>query len=87
MQKNWKIDLTLEEDGNRTACTATLTGEGAPALSGHGYSRRSPSDEPDPRIGDEVAASRACSNLAHELLEQAAGVIEQHTNVPTHLPG
>lgn len=87
MEKHWKIDITLEEDGNRTACTASLTGEGAPGLSGHGYSRRSPADEPDSRIGDEVAASRACSNLAHELLEQAAGVIEQHTAGPTRLTG
>jgi hypothetical protein len=87
MEKHWKIDLTLDEDGNRTACKASLTGEGAPSLSGHGYSRRAPADEPDSRIGEEVAASRACSNLAHELLEQAAGMIEQHTDAPAHLSG
>lgn len=54
---------------------------------GHGYSRRNPGDEPDLRIGEDVAASRACSNLAHELLEQAAGMIERRTDLPTHLTG
>ncbi|MDX3239858.1 DUF1876 domain-containing protein [Streptomyces sp. ME03-5709C] len=87
MEKTWTIKLSLEEDGNRTACTASLTGDGAPGVVGHGYSRRNPNDEPDMRIGEDVAASRACSNLAHELLEQAAGMIETHGNAPTHLTG
>ncbi|MDX3096684.1 DUF1876 domain-containing protein [Streptomyces sp. ME01-24h] len=87
MEKTWTIKLSLEEDGSRTACTASLTGDGAPGVVGHGYSRRNPNDEPDMRIGEDVAASRACSNLAHELLEQAAGMIETHTSAPTHLTG
>ncbi|MDX6327773.1 MAG: hypothetical protein QOI83_156 [Streptomycetaceae bacterium] len=87
MRNNWNIELVFEEDGNHTACTATLGGQGAPQLKGHGYSRRAPADEPDPQIGESIAASRACSNLSHELLEQAASVIEAHTNMPTHLIG
>jgi hypothetical protein len=85
MRNQWIIELDFEEDGNRTACTATLSGPGAPALTGHGYSRKAPSDQPDARIGEEVAAARACSNLAHELLEQAAGIIETRTETPAHL--
>lgn len=85
MQNQWTIELDFEEDGNRTACTATLSGQRAPGLTGHGYSRRAPADQPDSRIGEEVAAARACSNLAHELLEQAAGIIEAHTETPAHL--
>jgi hypothetical protein len=85
MQNRWTIQLDFEEDGSRTACTATLTGSNAPNLTGHGYSRRSPADQPDTKIGEEVAAARACSNLAHELLEQAARIIESHTETPAHL--
>jgi hypothetical protein len=85
MQKRWTVELLFEEDGERTACTATLSGDRAPALAGHGYSRRAPADQPDSRIGEEVAAARACSNLAHELLEQAAGVIESRTETPAHI--
>ena len=85
MRNQWDIKLAFEEDGNRTACTASLSGKDAPALTGHGYSRRAPADQPDARIGEEVAAARACSNLAHELLEQAAGIIEARTETPAHL--
>ena len=81
----WAIELNFEEDDNRTACTATLSGQGAPEAVGHGYSRRNPDDEPDACIGEEVAAARACSNLAHELLEAAATRIESHTHRPAHL--
>lgn len=87
MQNHWTVDMIFEEDDRHTSCTAVLTGVGAPELRGHGYARRSPADQPDTRIGEEVAASRACSNLAHELLEQAAGVIEAHTQRPAHLTG
>jgi Domain of unknown function (DUF1876) len=86
MLNRWNVYLMFEEDENRTACTASLRGEGAPPnLKGHGYSRRNPSDQPDSRIGEEIAAARACSNLAHELLEQAAGVIESYTHRPAHI--
>jgi Domain of unknown function (DUF1876) len=80
MQNRWNVYLIFEEDEDRTACTARLAGDGAPEVKGHGYSRRNPADQPDPRVGEEIAAARACSNLAHELLEQAAGVIESHTH-------
>ncbi|GGO85237.1 DUF1876 domain-containing protein [Wenjunlia tyrosinilytica] len=85
MKNRWNIYLAFEEDEQRTACTATLSGEGAPDVRGHGYSRRNPQDEPDTRIGEEIAAARACSNLAHEILEKAAGDIEARTHRPAHL--
>jgi hypothetical protein len=85
MQSHWSIDLIFEEDGVRTRCSAALSGAQAPQVSGHGFSRRNPSDQPDIRIGEEVAAARALSNLSHELLEQAAHTIESHTHHPVHL--
>jgi hypothetical protein len=45
-------------------------------------SRRNPSDESEPRIGDELAAARALSDLAHQLMAAAASDIESKTHVP-----
>ena len=41
-----------------------------------------PSDESVPRIGDELAAARALSDLAHQLLAAAATDIESKTHQP-----
>ena len=87
MEKTWNVNLSFEEDGTRTACTATLSGPGKQETKGHGYSRRHPADKPDSLIGEEIAAARAMSDLAHELLEQAAAQIESHTHRPAHLTG
>jgi Domain of unknown function (DUF1876) len=87
MQNQWSIELTFEEDDKRTAATARLTTPGSPELRGHGYARRNPADRPVPQIGEEVAAARALSNLAHELLERAASDIENETHQPAHLNG
>ena len=56
-------------------------------LRGHGQSRRNPVDRPIARIGEEVAGARAMSNLAHELLEYAAGEIEANMRRNDPLPG
>lgn len=85
MREYWTVDLEFEQDDDRTACTAVLNGTGAPSARGHGYSKRHPADEPDIRIGEEVAAARAMSNLAHEILEAAATNIESHTHRKAHL--
>ena len=54
-------------------------------LRGHGIARKSPVDKDVPEIGDELAAARALADLAHQLLEAAAGDIEAVTNTPAHL--
>jgi uncharacterized protein DUF1876 len=38
-----------------------------------------------PEIGDELAVSRALADLAHQLLDAAAGDIEAITHRPAHL--
>jgi hypothetical protein len=43
---------------------------------GWGRARRSPSDPVIPHIGQEVAAARALSDLAHQLLSSAADELE-----------
>jgi hypothetical protein len=49
-------------------------------LVGRGTAHRNPSDTDIAEIGDELAAARALSNLAHELLDAAASDIEQITH-------
>jgi len=85
MQNHWIVDLNFEEDDNRTTCTASLSGFSAPGVRGLGVARRNPDDSPDSTIGEELAAARACSNLAHELVNKAASGIESRTHETAHL--
>ena len=85
MQNTWNLEIRFEEDESRTAATAALRLPGGGELRGHGYSRRNPRDPARPAIGEEVAAARALSNLAHELIEKAATHIEESTHEQAHL--
>lgn len=78
--KTWTVQITLDEDGDDTRADATL-GVDTMELRGRGMSRRNPSDESEPRIGDELATARALSDLAHQLLAAAASDIESKTHV------
>ncbi|MFJ5925822.1 DUF1876 domain-containing protein [Kitasatospora sp. NPDC092948] len=86
MQNHWIVDLTFEEDESRTTCTAQLSGFSAPGAQGTGMARRNPIDDSDSVIGEELAAARACHDLAHKLAGQAETGIESHTHNPAHLP-
>lgn len=79
---SWNVQVRLDEEGDDTRADATLSIDDTTEIHGHGNSRRNPSDEADPRIGDELAAARAFSDLAHQLLGRAADDIESHTHVP-----
>ena len=46
-------------------------------LGGWGRARRNPADPDVPRVGEELAAARALSDLAHALLDEAADLIER----------
>ncbi|MCH0540781.1 DUF1876 domain-containing protein [Streptomyces sp. MUM 203J] len=87
----WKIkmDLLEDEQGNTTADATLDTGQSR--LTGHGQARRNPADTDVPLIGDELAASRAMSDLARQLTrlaykdigEQGAGMAgEQEEESP-----
>jgi hypothetical protein len=80
--KTWTVQVTLDESGDDTTADAALSLENKMELRGHGMSRRNPSDESEPRIGDELAAARALSDLAHQLMAAAASDIESKTHVP-----
>ena len=84
--KNWNVEVTLGEKEGLTHAEARLViGETTKTLIGTGTARLSPSDADVPEIGDELATARALSDLAHRLLDTAAGEIEAITHEPVHL--
>lgn len=85
--KTWNVQLTINEDGDDTHVDAVLDLENKTEVRGRGMSRRNPRDESEPRIGDELAAARALSDLAHQLLGLAASDIEARTHVPARTLG
>ena len=71
--KRWTVTIHIDEvDDDRTRAHAVLETGGSMRLTGEGFARRNPSDRPVPEIGDELAAGRALSDLAHNLLDVAA---------------
>jgi hypothetical protein len=78
--KMWTVEVFLTEDDGRTRADAVLHPRAGLELRGVGYARRHPRDPEVPEIGDEVAASRALSELGHKLLDTAAGDIEAVTH-------
>ena len=84
--KRWTVDIFLGEQsddaGSRTHAEARLHTQDATDLRGHGDARKHPADADVPEIGDELAAARALSDLAHRLLEAAAGDIADVSRQP-----
>jgi hypothetical protein len=78
----WTVDLRVEEDGVRTVAVATLRA-GDRRIQGRGTARRNPLDPDLPRVGEDLAVSRALSHLAHELLSDAAASLEAATHAPS----
>ncbi|MEV0071020.1 dsRBD fold-containing protein [Amycolatopsis sp. NPDC050768] len=83
--RQWHVEVFLSENEGRTNATARLdTGSGA-TLDAAGTARLNPVDRDVPEIGDELAAARALSALAHRLLDVAAEDIEGITHEPARL--
>jgi hypothetical protein len=83
--RTWTVEINISEheEERRTHADAIL--RGARTVRGQGEARRRPSDREVPEIGDELAAARALADLAYQLLDVAAGDIEQFTHRPVHL--
>lgn len=77
--KRWTVDIFIDEheDERRTHAEARLHTGDATSLRGSGWAQRHPRDREMPEIGDELAAARALSDLAHQLLSAATADIEQ----------
>lgn len=78
--KTWTVQVSIDEKGDDTFADAVLTVDNKAEIHGRGTSHRNPTDESVPQIGDELAAARAMSDLAHQLLSTAAGHIESRTH-------
>jgi hypothetical protein len=83
--RNWSVDISIAEREGRTHARARLHTADATSLEASGSARLRPADRDVPEIGEELAAARALSALAHLLLETAADDIEDVTHAPVTL--
>jgi hypothetical protein len=81
---SWPVEISLHEEGREMRAEARLTNQTS-GMVGHGLARRNPDDQEVTQIGEEIAAARALSDLAHQLLSDAAGQIEDITHKRAHL--
>jgi len=82
----WTVTITFSEEENITRADAVL--QGAPdQFVGWGRARRNPADPALPTVGEEIAAARALSDLAHHVLDAAAHRIESWEGHDVHLHG
>jgi len=72
VSKGWTVSIMIGEHEGRTRAIARLNTGERTTLTGTGTARLNPSDRDVPEIGDELAAARALSHLAHLLLEATA---------------
>ena len=79
------VETPLHEEGREPRAEAHMTRNHGIKVSGHGLARRNPDDRKVTEIGEEIAAARALSDLAHKLLSAAAGEIETITHERAHL--
>jgi hypothetical protein len=71
----WCVNVSFTEDADRTRADAILDLAGQ-KFHGFGRAKRAPEDPNVPVIGQDLAAARALSDLAHQLLEAASERIE-----------
>ena len=77
---DWLVSLSVAETDGQTRAEARLAVPGGDQLAGHGQARRNSADREVPRIGAQIAAARALSDLAGQLLHSAAAAIEDSTH-------
>ncbi|WP_017580390.1 dsRBD fold-containing protein [Nocardiopsis valliformis] len=84
--KRWNVDVVVAEesegDAARTWAEVGLIADDGTALRGHGMARKHPSDMDVPEIGEELAVSRALSDLSRQLRQVAAEDINDNTGSP-----
>ncbi len=84
--KVWTLEISIGENADETEAQARLRLD-ENELTGWGRARRNPADPRRPRVGEELAVSRALSDLSHQLLDAAANEIEAFAGGPVHLHG
>ena len=81
---SWPVEVSISEQDGKTLAEAQLT-RGGVGMIGQGVARRNPDDQEVMQIGEEIAAARALSDLAHQLVSDAAEQIESITHGRAHL--
>jgi Domain of unknown function (DUF1876) len=79
--QTWRVNVAFTEEGDRTRADAVLE-LASERYHGFGQAKRAPADPSVPVIGQDLAAARALSDLAHQLLHAAADRIERHEGHP-----
>ena len=78
----WHVEIEFDEDDTRPrrpcCCGYRMVWSCGPA----GTPSGTPLTSPQPRIGEEIAAARALSDLTHQLLDKAADEISEVTHRP-----
>ena len=82
--RGWTVEVTFTEGDDRTRAEATMRAT-KQEWHGWGRARRNPTDPDVPAVGEELAAARALTDLAHQLVDAAAGQIESYEGHPVHL--
>ena len=82
--KAMTVDIQVDETDDRTEAKATLRIRDN-EFAGWGRARRNPGDPNVPLVGEELAVARALSELAHRLVDAAAGTIENYEGHPIRL--
>jgi hypothetical protein len=85
MTDEWSVSVSIAETDGQTRAEALLVMSGGDQLAGHGQARRNPADREVARIGAQLAAARALSDLAGQLVHAAATAIEDVTHEQAHL--
>jgi hypothetical protein len=80
----WNVAVRFVEDDARTRADAVLELRGQ-RFHGWGQAKRAPDDPNVPVVGEELAAARALSDVAHQLLHAAATRIEEFDGGPVTL--
>jgi hypothetical protein len=74
MNETSEIEITFREDGDHTEARASLVIRDA-RFTASGRASRNPADAKLPIVGEELAAARALSDLAHQLVQAATEAI------------
>lgn len=84
VRRTAKAVASFEEDDKHTEARITIHLRDY-ELTGFGLAQRNPHDPNMPAVGEELAAARALSDLAHQLLDLATYQIEKHEGHPVDL--
>ena len=79
--QTWRVNIAFTEDGDRTRADAILE-LADERYHGFGQAKRAPADPSVPVVGQDLAAARALSDLAHQLLHAASDRIEAFEGHP-----